>query len=138
MVAAIIILCVLLAAAVAFIFWLFHVIKNTFSAIAACGDLLENKLSTDVKTAYNGKYYPATVISTITFNAEQDMKIVDWSKYEDYKIVGFIVHTTDTMEQFMGENLNEDDKQLLSEPLLIPNALVYEVREGEYFWKLAP
>jgi hypothetical protein len=137
----IIILAVLLLGAAAFIFWLLKVLKNTFSITENLIDMAQGKSPRAMKEAYDGKYYPATVIAQVKFDQPHEGKVVDWSLYEEKKIVGFIMMTTDKVEDYYGkefiEMLDEEDLEELTSPVIIKNALVYAVREDDWFWKLA-
>lgn len=135
-IAIIIIMGVLLAVETALIFWLFWVLKNTFSMTDGLMDMIEGKMPSNLKKAYNDKYYPAIVIAKVIFDCENEGKIVDFSMYEKYKIVGFTIMTTDSMERFYG--VAAQDEEMLEEinkPVIIKNALVYEVSEGVWMWK---
>ena len=137
----IVILAVLLLGAAAFIFWLLKVLKNTFSITENLIDMAQGKSPRAMKEAYDGKYYPATVIAQVKFDQPHEGKIVDWSLYEEKKIVGFIMMTTDKVEDYYGkefiEMLDEEDLEELTSPVIIKNALVYAVREDDWFWKSA-
>ena len=137
----IIILAVLLLGATAFIFWLLKVLKNTFSITENLIDMAQGKSPRAMKEAYDGKYYPATVIAQVKFDQPHEGKVVDWSLYEEKKIVGFIMMTTDKVEDYYGkefiEMLGEEDLEELTSPVIIKNALVYAVREDDWFWKSA-
>lgn len=137
----IVILAVLLLGATAFIFWLLKVLKNTFSITENLIDMAQGKSPRAMKEAYDGKYYPATVIAQVKFDQPHEGKVVDWSLYEEKKIVGFIMMTTDKVEDYYGkefiEMLNEEDLEELTSPVIIKNALVYAVREDDWFWKSA-
>lgn len=137
----IIILAVLLLGAAAFIFWLLKVLKNTFSITENLIDMAQGKSPRAMKEAYDGKYYPATVIAQVKFDQSYEGKVVDWSLYEEKKIVGFIMMTTDKVEDYYGkefiEMLDEEDLEELTSPVIIKNALVYAVREDDWFWKSA-
>lgn len=133
------ILAVLLLGAAAFIFWLLGVLKNTFHVTENLVDLLQGKSPRAMKEAYDGKYYPATVIAQVKFGQPSEGKIVDWSLYETKKIIGFFMLTTDKPEDYYGkefiENLEEEELEELLKPVIIKNALVYAVREDDWFWK---
>lgn len=135
----IVILAVLLLGAAAFIFWLLKVLKNTFSITENLIDMAQGKSPRAMKEAYDGKYYPATVIAQVKFDQPHEGKVVDWSLYEEKKIVGFIMMTTDKVEDYYGkefiEMLDEEDLEELTSPVIIKNALVYAVREDDWFWK---
>ena len=137
----IVILAVLLLGAAAFIFWLLKVLKNTFSITENLIDMAQGKSPRAMKEAYDGKYYPATVIAQVKFDQPHEGKVVDWSLFEEKKIVGFIMMTTDKVEDYYGkefiEMLDEEDLEELTSPVIIKNALVYAVREDDWFWKSA-
>ena len=137
----IVILAVLLLGAAAFIFWLLKVLKNTFSITENLIDMAQGKSPRAMKEAYDGKYYPATVIAQVKFDQPHEGKVVDWSLYEEKKIVGFIMMTTDKVEDYYGkefiEMLDEEDLEELTSPVIIKNALDYAVREDDWFWKSA-
>lgn len=137
----IVILAVLLLGAAAFIFWLLKVLKNTFSITENLIDMAQGKSPRAMREAYDGKYYPATVIAQVKFDQPHEGKVVDWSLYEEKKIVGFIMMTTDKVEDYYGkefiEMLDEEDLKELTSPVIIKNALVYAVREDDWFWKSA-
>lgn len=137
----IVILAVLLLGAAAFIFWLLKVLKNTFSITENLIDMAQGKSPRAMKEAYDGRYYPATIIAQVKFDQPHEGKVVDWSLYEEKKIVGFIMMTTDKVEDYYGkefiEMLDEEDLEELTSPVIIKNALVYAVREDDWFWKSA-
>lgn len=135
MIAAIIILGILLIGSIAFIFWLFKVLKNTYKIINFSLDMAAGKSP----EAYDGKYYPATVISQIKFGCESEMVITDFSMYEDKKIVGFIFYTKDSMRDYAGvEGADIPDEileQVFNKPNIFKNAIVYAPVEGMWVWK---
>jgi hypothetical protein len=138
MLAIIIILATLLAAATAFIFWLLKVLKNTLNMTDGLVQLLDGKTPKQLKTAYNNKYYPANAVIQIKYGCSSEGKIVDFSLYDKYKIVGFTILTKDQPQDYYGEiynTLTEDEANELLEPILIKNVLVYEVQEGDWLWK---
>ncbi len=139
MIVAIVILSVLLLGAVAFIFWLLQVLKNTFEVIEQAMDMAQGKTPAKFKTAYDGKYYPATVISQVKFNCDQEMVITDFSMYEDKKIVGFTVCTTETIQEYIGAAADDIPDDLLEEtfttPTIFKNVIVYAPMEGMWTWK---
>lgn len=141
MIALIIVLCALLAGAAAFIFWLLKVLKNTFNITDYLINVVENKTTTPVRQAYNGKYYPAAVIAQVQFDCPTECKIADFSMYEKYKIVGFTIMTTDKMEDYYGkeylEMLDEELLEELNKPVIFKKAVVFETSEGEWSWKSA-
>jgi hypothetical protein len=141
MIVAIVILSFLLVGAVAFIFWLLQVLKNTFEVIEQAMDMAQGKTPTKFKTAYDGKYYPATVISQVKFNCDKEMVITDFSMYEDKKIVGFTVCTKETIQEYIGAAADDFDDDILKEtfgsPTIFKNVVVYSPVEGMWTWKSA-
>ena len=145
MIIAIVILSTLLVGAIAFIFWLLGVLKNTFEIVESTLDMAAGKTPRRMKEAYDGKYYPATVISQIQFGCDSETVITDFSMYEDKKIVGFTLQTKETALEYIGANLDviEDEevllelKKTLGEPTVFKNVLVYAPVEGMWTWKSA-
>lgn len=135
---AIIILSALLLAAVAIIFCLSKVLKNTLEVVEGLIDLSENRTPRKLKTAYDGKYYPATVIARMEFNAPAEMTITDFSMYDDKHLVGFTIYTTDSVSKYYGEaleELTEDEIELLEKPVIFKNVEVYAPMEGMWTWR---
>lgn len=145
MIVAIVILSILLVVATVFIFWLLGVLKNTFEIVESTLDMAAGKTPRRMKEAYDGKYYPATVISQIQFGCDSETVITDFSMYEDKKIVGFILQTKETALEYIGANLKvAEDEEVLSElektlgkPTVFKNVLVYAPVEGMWTWKSA-
>lgn len=141
MIVAIVILSVLLAGAVAFIFWLLQVLKNTFEIVEQAMDMAQGKTPAKFQTAYDGKYYPATVISLVKFNCDEESVITDFSLYEDKKIVGFTVCTKETIQEYIGAAADDLDEETLEEvfctPTIFKNVVVYSPVEGMWTWKSA-
>ena len=144
MIIAIIILGVLLAAATAIIFWLWKVLKNTCDITFELIDAIENKQPRSLRKAYNGKYYPATLIAQVKFGSECEGTITDFSMYETHKIVGFTVMTKETVQEYYGADLYNEMSEIveealaqLTDPVIMKNKLVYEVSEGAWAWKSA-
>ena len=139
MIVAIIILSVLLAGAVAFIFWLLQVLKNTYEIVENAMDMALGKTPRNYKKAYDGKYYPATVISQVKFGCDSEMMVTDFSMYEDKKIVGFTICTKETMREYMGAAADDIPDEILEEtigtPTIFKNVVVYAPAEGTWTWK---
>ena len=139
MIVAIVILSVLLLGAVAFIFWLLQVLKNTYEIVEQAMDMAQGKTPQKYKTAYDGKYYPATVISQVKFNCDEEMLITDFSMYEEKKIVGFTVCTKETIREYIGAAADDLPDDLLEEtfttPTIFKNVVVYAPMEGMWTWK---
>lgn len=139
MIVAIIILSFLLVGAVAYIFWLLQVLKNTFKIIEISQDLAAGKVPEEFRKAYDGKYYPASVILQMRFEEDSEMLITDFSMYEDKKIIGFTICTKEPMREFIGADSDgvPDDilKQILEKPTVIKDVIVYAPWEGMWTWK---
>ena len=135
MIVAIIILSILLVGSVAFIFWLFKVLKNTYNIINFSLDTAAGR----PPEAYDGKYYSATVITQIKFGCESEMTITDFSMYEDKGIVGFIFYIKENMRDYIGAQgagiPDEILEQALDRPNVFKNAIVYAPMEGMWVWK---
>jgi hypothetical protein len=133
---------VLLAVAAAIIFCLWRVLKNTYLNIYLAENAMEHK-TLSLKKAYNDIYYPANVLAKIEFGSPQETKVVDFSMYDKYKLVGITVYTTDTLEDYYGdviaelEGLDEDLLDELTKPVLLKNKVVFEISEGNWTWKSA-
>jgi hypothetical protein len=136
MVIAIIILSILLVGALAFIFWLLQVLKNTYEIVENVMDMTLDKMPCNYKKAYDGKYYPATVISQIKFNCDSEMVITDFSMYEDKKIVGFTIYTKESMQEYMGDDIPDEVlEEVIGTPAIFKNVIVYAPVEGMWTWK---
>lgn len=136
MVIAIIILSILLVGALAFIFWLLQVLKNTYEIVENAMDMALGKMPCNYKKAYDGKYYPATVISQIKFNCDSEMVITDFSMYEDKKIVGFTIYTKESMQEYIGAAADDEIlEEIIGTPTIFKNVIVYAPVEGMWTWK---
>lgn len=139
MIVAIIILGILLMGAVAFIFWLLKVLENTFVVIESAMDMVQGKTPKQYQTAYDGKYYPATVISQVKFNCDSESVITDFSLYDEKKIVGFTLCTKETIREYLGTTADDVPDELLEEafatPSIFKNVIVYAPMEGMWTWK---
>lgn len=142
----VVLLVVLLCATVAFIFYQSKVLKNIRNIIYEIVDKTEKLVTIknmNSEVAYDGKYYPATVISKVTFGAPADMILVDFSMYDKHKIVGFTIYTTDKLEECYilkgtenwDEKIREEFRQSLLMPTLHKNCVVYSSGEGYWRWK---
>ena len=135
MVIAIIILSILLVGALAFIFWLLKVLKNTYEIIENVIDMTPR----NYKKAYDGKYYPATVISQIKFNCDSEMVIADFSMYESKKIVGFTLCIKESVREYLGiaaEDISDETlEETIGKPAIFKNVIVYAPTEGMWTWK---
>lgn len=140
MIPAIIILSLLVMAETLLIFWLFGVLKNTFDIVQDLSDMTKGKIPKGYKEAYDGKYYPATVLAKIVFGSPQPMTITDFSQYEEKKVVGFTIFTTETVREYYGEDAedfsDEELAQIISDkPVIFRDVVVYSPMEGVWTWK---
>ena len=126
-----IILGCLLAVAMLFIFCILKVLKNTFLIT----DYKVKKISKNL--AYDGKYFPATLILQAKFNCNEEYLITDFSLYNTHKIVGFIVNTKKSMNEYF--NISDEDSDGISEEdsiqTIVKNVIVYAPMEGIWTWK---
>jgi hypothetical protein len=148
MIITIIILSILLAAAIGIIFWRCGVLKNT-SKILDFGDLDISFSSVPMnlfspQTAYDGKYYPATVILTTKYDQPQEGIVTDFSIYEEKNIIGFTALIKNTFENNVKQILNiniPDDvpieliEEAINTPTVMKNVVVYSPIEGVWTWK---
>ena len=139
-----IILGVLLAVAAAIIFCLVKVLKNTFLMTEGLLDIIDGKQPGALKKAYNGVYYPATIIAQIKYNSEWEGQITDFSLYDKYKIVGLTIMTKESAAEYFGsemmgafEEIGEAALAQIYEPVIMKNKLVFEIAEGVWSWKSA-
>ena len=135
---AIVILSILLLAAAAIIFCISKALKNTLEILEGFIDLSENRTPRKLKEPYDGKYYPATVIARMEFDAPAEMTITDFSLYDDKRLVGFTIYTTKSAKMYYGDaldELTEDELALLEKPTIFKNVLVYAPMEGFWTWK---
>ena len=139
MIIAIIVLSILLVGATDFIFWLLQVLKNTYEIVENAMDMALGKTTRNYKKAYDGKYYPATVISQVKFECDSEMMVTDFSMYEDKKIVGFTICTKETMREYIGVQGDDIADEILEEtlgkPTIFKNVIVYAPWEGMWTWK---
>ena len=157
MVVALIAISVLLALSVAYIFCLRWVLKNTLDMV----NILLDPETKSASKAYNDKYYDATVIVSVLYNQPNMGKIVDLSLFEEKKIASFTILTTESFEdaftkdelikaaqEHLPEEITDEDdrtaiieqylpiaRKQLMKPMIIKNAQIYEVWEGEWTWK---
>ena len=119
---------IVIAVFMAFIFWLCKVLKNTFHIL----------IKRSPHQAFDNKYYPATVVCWTKYNQPTEMITADFSLYDEYKIVGFYVTTTDPPQKYLEiRDLNKDDISFLEKPVIFYNSLVYQEMEGLWTWKHA-
>lgn len=129
----VIVLSILLAIAVAFIFCLILMLKKAFKTIYCLLGKDNKSIKLSHKVAYNGKYYPATVITQVIFNAKEWQTITDFSMYEDKEIICYTLYTTENIKQYCEGN--EALEAAFGKPMVVPHAVVYEIEEGVWTWK---
>jgi hypothetical protein len=116
-----------------------QVLKNTFEIVENAMDMARGKTPAKFQTAYDGKYYPATVISLVKFNCDEESVITDFSMYEDKKIVGFTICTKESMREYIGAAADDVPDEILEEtigtPTIFKNVVVYAPAEGVWTWK---
>lgn len=134
MVIALVIVSILLAAAVAFIFFLLKVLKNTYCILDKAQEIIKMLDNLRHEKAYDGKYYPATLILSIKYECEEDMLITDFSRYDSHKVVGFTLLNKCSYPEEEYESLGVS-REDVEEPQIIPNVIVYSPREGIWKWK---
>ena len=137
---AIIILSILLTLAAGVIFCLIKVLKM----------LPEMILSKELgpQEAYDGKYYPATVLVQLVHGSEEEKTVTDFSMYESKGIVAFTLYFKENLKSYIKRTgcieLTEEEEMLsdneLNElfsykPTMYKNAVVYAIGEGMWTYK---
>lgn len=123
----------------AYIFLISKVLKNTFNKLVDVR--LKNQNTERWETAYNGKYYPATVLAKTCFGSDCEMVIADFSLYESNGIVGFNLYIPETKEEYYKDYkgvLSKEEYEFITNnniPAIFPKAQVYEIEEGTWTWK---
>lgn len=144
MVPAIIILSILLAIALIIIGAL--AIKNELLLRLAEDTVMLNEemlsFNRDLKNAregkaYDGKYYPCVLLLGVKYNADMSGTIMDFSQYDDKKIIGMTVMNKDKPPKDVEEYLSDLDEEDDTVNILIKNALVFQRLEGVWDWKEA-
>ena len=77
---------------------------------------------------YSKKIFRAKVIAVVSFGAEFDGMVADFSQYEDKGIIGMSSYCTREPE-------NENETKMNGIPIIAPDALVYEAMKGVYVWE---
>ena len=132
MVAAFVIVLILFLASLALNFLFLWMLKNTLNSLEIAHNVILSEQNKE--EAYDGKYYPGTVLATIKYDCEEDMIVTDFSHYDDMKLIGFTIHNTEPypVEEFMKLGLERDE---VEKPHLIPKVVVYAPRGGVWKWK---
>ena len=98
--------------------------------------------------AYDGKYYPATVLTQLVYGSEEDKIITDFSMYESNGIVAFTFYNKENLKSYIKKTrcieLTEEEKMLSDDelnelfsykPIVYKDAIVYATNEGEWTYK---
>lgn len=132
MITAFIIVFILLLASAALNFLFLWMLKNTLNSLEIAHNIIISE--SNKEEAYDGKYYPGTVIATVKYDCQEDLIITDFSRYDDLKIIGFTIYNTDSYpaEEFANLGIERDEAE---SPQIIPKTIVYAPREGLWKWK---
>lgn len=148
MIGIIIFLSVVAVAAIGFIFWLLKVLKNTLNITENVINMAQGTSTRNKEKAYDGKYYPGTVISRLEFGAAEECIITDFSAYDTHKVVCFTLRLKESVRDYaatildkvddMFEDMNMTDEELMKivgQPSIFKDVIVYAPLEGVWTWK---
>lgn len=148
MIGIIIFLSVVAVAAIGFIFWLLKVLKNTLNITENVINMAQDTSTRNKEKAYDGKYYPGTVISRLEFGAAEECIITDFSAYDTHKVVCFTLRLKESIRDYaatildkvddMFEDMNMTDEELMKivgQPSIFKDVVVYAPLEGVWTWK---
>ena len=148
MIGIIIFLSIVAVAAIGFIFWLLKVLKNTLNITENVINMTQGTSTRNKEKAYDGKYYPGTVISRLEFGAAEECIITDFSAYDTHKVVCFTLRLKESIRDYaatildkvddMFEDMNMTDEELMKivgQPSIFKNVVVYAPLEGVWTWK---
>lgn len=148
MIGIIIFLSVVAVAAIGFIFWLLKVLKNTLNITENVINMAQGTSTRNKEKAYDGKYYPGTVISRLEFGAAEECIITDFSAYDTHKVVCFTLRLKESIRDYaatildkvddMFEDMNMTDEELMKivgQPSIFKDVVVYAPLEGVWTWK---
>lgn len=148
MIGIIIFLSVVAVAAIGFIFWLLKVLKNTLNITENVINMAQGTSTRNKEKAYDGKYYPGTVISRLEFGAAEECIITDFSAYDTHKVVCFTLRLKESVRDYaatildkvddMFEDMNMTDEELMKivgQPSIFKDVVVYAPLEGVWTWK---
>ena len=71
--------------------------------------------------------YPCTLLLSIQENAEFDGSVFDFSSYEEKNIIGITEYRTENTNNF----IQEDGEPQIA---LLPNQVIYKMKDGSYQW----
>ena len=141
-------LSVVAVAAIGFIFWLLKVLKNTLNITENVINMAQGTSTRNKEKAYDGKYYPGTVISRLEFGAAEDCIITDFSAYDTHKVVCFTLRLKESIRDYaatildkvddMFEDMNMTDEEIMKivgQPSIFKDVVVYAPLEGVWTWK---
>ena len=148
MIGIIIFLSVVAVAAIGFIFWLLKVLKNTLNITENVINMAQGTSTRNKEKAYDGKYYPGTVISRLEFGAAEECIITDFSAYDTHKVVCFTLRLKESIRDYAAtildkvddifEDMNMTDEELMKivgQPSIFKDVVVYAPLEGVWTWK---
>ena len=148
MIGIIIFLSIVAVAAIGFIFWLLKVLKNTLNITENVINMAQGTSTRNKEKAYDGKYYPGTVISRLEFGAAEECIITDFSAYDTHKVVCFTLRLKESIRDYaatildkvddMFEDMNITDEELMKivgQPSIFKDVIVYAPLEGVWTWK---
>ena len=148
MIGIIIFLSIVAVAAIGFIFWLLKVLKNTLNITENVINMAQGTSTRNKEKAYDGKYYPGTVISRLEFGAAEECIITDFSAYDTHKVVCFTLRLKESIRDYaatildkvddMFEDMNMTDEELMKivgQPSIFKDVVVYSPLEGVWTWK---
>ena len=148
MIGIIIFLSIVAVAAIGFIFWLLKVLKNTLNITENVINMAQGTSTRNKEKAYDGKYYPGTVISRLEFGAAEECIITDFSAYDTHKVVCFTLRLKESVRDYaatildkvddMFEDMNMTDEELMKivgQPSIFKDVVVYAPLEGVWTWK---
>lgn len=148
MIGIIIFLSIVAVAAIGFIFWLLKVLKNTLNITENVINMAQGTSTRNKEKAYDGKYYPGTVISRLEFGAAEECIITDFSAYDTHKVVCFTLRLKESIRDYaatildkvddMFEDMNMTDEELMKivgQPSIFKDVVVYAPLEGVWTWK---
>jgi hypothetical protein len=105
----------------------------------AANELVMKNIETG--TAFDGKYYPATVWLKTKWGQKTENIITDFSAYEDKKIIYFEINTVDPrpqLEDFYSEvhpEMVEKFNHGLDKLHVRENCVVFQPTEGIWLWR---
>lgn len=117
----------LLIIAMAIIFLLYKVLKNTLN-------MFEKSVSANGDVAYDDCYYPGSVIATLKYDCPEDMIIADFSQYEENELIGITIYNK---ERYLDSEFGKAGipREVGERPQFFSNVIVFQPMEGMWKWK---